>query len=356
MPSSLISCSFGLLPGGQSVEAWTLCGAGGLQLEAITYGAIVTRLFMPDRHGRPTDVVLGFNDLDSYLIAPSYFGAMISRVAGRITGGHFNIDGSGYDLACNDYANHLHGGFRGFDKKVWTATALKNQDGGASLRLTYRSANGEEGYPGTVDVAVTYSVSDDNVFIVETDAETDQPPPFSLTQHFYFNLAGEGAGPITDHELQIHCDEFVFTDERMTLLGRVGPVAGQSNDFRKPRNLGDALPQLFQNHGDLYLMRRRTQDAHGSEALPAARLVHPASGRVLEVSTTETHLQLYAGTGLDGSLTGKSGVPYARHAGGCLECEGYPDRANAPHLGDIILRPGHPRRETTAYAFHLLRH
>jgi aldose 1-epimerase len=352
----LTSRTFGVLPEGESVEAWTLCGAGGFQLEAITYGGIVTRLSVPDRDGRLADVVLGFNDLDSYLGNSPYFGAMIGRVAGRITGAHFNLDGNGYDLARNDHANHLHGGFQGFDKRVWAATPVTNPGRAASLRLTYRSTNGEEGYPGTVDLTVTYSISDDNVFFVETEAVTDQPTPFNLTQHSYFNLAGEHTGSITDHELQIRSDEFVVTDERMTLLGQVASVTGRANDFREPRNLGHAIPLLFQNYGDLYRIRRETPAAPVSRIEPAARLVHPASGRVLEVSTTETHLQLYTGAALDGSLTGKSGVAYARFAGVCLECEGYPDGANTPDLGDIILRPEHPRREATAYAFHILQH
>lgn len=345
--------TFGFLPNGESIQAWMLCGSGGLRLEVITYGATVTRLLAPDHDGRLTDVVLGFNDLGSYLTGGAYFGAMIGRVAGRITGGCFNLEGKRYELARNDPPNHLHGGVQGFDKRVWTAAPIETLSGAPSLRLSYISPDGEEGYPGEVSVAVTYTVTNSNVIVVETEAVTDQPTPFSLTQHSYFNLAGEAAGSIADHELQIHADEFVFTDERMTLLGRVGSVTGRGSDFRQPRRLGDAIPTLFRNHGDLYLVRGEEQESPESKPAPIARLVHPASGRVLEVSTTETHLQLYTGAALDGSLVGKSGVPYVRHAGVCLECEGYPDGANAPNLGDIILRPGRPRRTTTAYAFVL---
>ncbi len=342
--------TFGFLPSGAPIEAWTLSGAGALVAEVITYGAIVTRLMAPDRHGSLADMVLGFDNLDSYRTNGAYFGAIVGRVAGRVTGGRFSLEGRTYELAWNDGPNHLHGGLVGFDKKVWAATPVNREDGPPALRLTCHSPDGEEGYPGAVDVTVTYTVTDD-VFLVETEVTADRATPVSLTHHSYFNLAGEAAGSVADHELQIHSCRFAVTDERMALLGREESVAGRGNDFRQARNLGEAMPRLFQNHGDLY--RLRESAAHDSvlAPVPAARLAHPRSGRVLEVSTTSTHLQLYTGAALDGSLVGKSGIPYVRHAGICLECEGYPDGANRPELGDIILRPGRVQRETTAYAF-----
>jgi aldose 1-epimerase len=325
-----------------------------LLLEVITYGATITRLLVPDRYGRLADVVLGFDKLESYLTSRAYFGAIIGRVAGRITDAFFNLDGATYKLSQNDGANHLHGGVRGFDKKVWGATPISHPGGACSLRLDYQSPDGEEGYPGTLNVSVTYSVREDNVLLLQTEATTDRPTPLGLTQHSYFNLAGEGAGSIEDHELEIHSDEFVLADERMTLLGQVRSVAESGNDFRRPRRLSEAIPLLFQNHGDLYLLRRDARGGLDSGLVPAARLVHHGSGRVLEVSTTETHLQLYTGTALDGSHPGKSGVPYLRHAGICLECEGCPDGASPSTLDDIILRPGNPQRQTTAYTFSSL--
>jgi aldose 1-epimerase len=323
-------------------------------LEIITYGAAVTRLLVPDRHGRMADVVLGFDNLDSYKTSRAYSGAIIGRVAGRTTGARFSLEGNTYELARNDGLNHLHGGIEGFDKKVWSACPMQNPRGSPSLRLTYRSADREEGYPGNVDVAVIYTVTDENVLRVETEAVSDRPTPFNLTQHPYFNLAGEAAGPISDHLLQIHSDKFVPTDEQMTLLGQLISVNGQHNDFRELRSLGYAVPLLFRNHGDLYRIRRTGERLAQAKPVPAARLVHPGSGRVLELSTTESYVQLYTGVGLDGSLTGKSGTRYARHAGVCLECEGYPDGANIPSMGNNILRPGKARSEITSYSFSTL--
>jgi aldose 1-epimerase len=351
MVSSITSRFFGFLPDEKVVEAWTLCGQGGLVLETITYGATVTRLLVPDRDGRMADVVLGFNDLDAYVADSAYFGTVIGRVAGRIAGAQFTLEGKTYDLARNDPPNHLHGGVEGFSKKVWTASPMTRRGGAPSLRLTYCSPDGEEGYPGTVTVAVQYTVTDDNILLVETKAISDRPTPLSLTVHPYFNLGGEGAGSIADHELQIHSDEFVLTDERMTPLGRTGSVIGHGNDFPQLRSLGEAIPCLFQNHGDLYRVRETKRGRTRSKLAPAACLMHPASGRVLDISTTEAYVQLYTGEGLDGSVTGKSGARYSRYAGVSLECEGYPDGVNAPSMGNIVLRPGEIRQQTTAYAF-----
>lgn len=351
MAPSVAVRSFGVLPNGTSVEAWTLTGARSLVAEIITYGATVTRLLAPDRNGRLADVVLGFSDLDSYRTNRAYLGAIVGRVAGRITGGRFSLDGRVYELVRNDGPNHLHGGIDGFDKKVWAATPDRRDDGAPSLQLSYRSPDGEEGYPGAVDVTVKYTVTNDDVLLVETEAMSDRATPINLTQHSYFNLAGEGSGPVSDHELQIHSSHFAATDEHMTLLGREEPVDRRPNDFRRPRTLGEALPALFQKHGDLYRLREKSNQNGAADLLSGARLVHPGSGRILEVSTTATHLQFYGGTLLDGSLAGKSGVAYTRNAGLCLECEGYPDGVNSPELGDILVHPGKSQRETTAYAF-----
>jgi aldose 1-epimerase len=347
MPSSISSRSFGVLPAGQTVEAWTLIGRGGLELEAITYGCIVTRLLAPDRDGNACDVVLGFDDLASYLGGHPYFGAITGRVAGRIADAAFTLDGINYPLARNDPPNHLHGGVVGFDKRHWHATPVDRSDGAPSLRLSYHSPEGEEGYPGNVRVAVTYTVTDQNEFLIESEAVSDRTTPLSLTHHSYFNLAGEFSGSIANHRLEIFASEFVPVDENLTATGRLEATSRHGNDFQTPRRIGDVIGQLYQGHGDLYALPKR----NGSEMRMAARLEDPASGRVMRVSTTENYLQLYTGSQLNCSTKGKSGAVYARHAGICLECEGYPDAANAARRKDILLHPGRAQRHATAYAF-----
>jgi aldose 1-epimerase len=351
MNASLKSRNFGHLSTGETVEAWTLSGASGLVVEIITFGGIVTKVIAPDRDGKMADVVLGFDNLDRYVAGHPHFGAITGRVAGRTTGASFTLDGTTYKLVCNDPPNHLHGGLKGFDKRIWAATPAERPDGAPSVRLTYHSPEGEEGYPGNVDVAVTYTVTADNTFLIETDASTDRATPLNLTNHSYFNLAGEGAGPMTDQVIQIFADQYVPTDTHMTLLGRLESVAGKGNDFRQPRVLGEAIPKIFQSHGDVYLLHHKAEPGQQPDLAPAGRVVHPASGRVLEVSTTEKYVQFYTSWYLDGSIIGKSGVAYQQFAAFCLECHNYSDGANVPSMGDIILRPGHPQHHCTAYAF-----
>lgn len=335
---------FGQLPTGETVTAHTLHGAGGLVLECLDYGGIVTRLIAPDRAGRLADVVLGCATLDAYLAPHPYFGAIAGRVAGRITGSCFSLDGREHRLVSNDPPNHLHGGKRGFDKHLWSATLVHRSDGAPSLRLSRLSPDGEEGYPGNVSVAVTYTVTPDNVFLIETEARTDRATPFSLTHHSYFNLAGEGSGSVEGHTLAIAADHYAPADDRLALTGSREPVTSD-NDLRAARRLGEVIPRLHRRHGDLYFL------SGNPDARSAAVLTEPVSGRILKVVTNEPCLQLYTGAFLDGTITGKSGRIYGPHAGVCLECEGYPDGANTPDLGDIVLRPGAPLRRATAYAF-----
>jgi aldose 1-epimerase len=345
---SINSQSYGTLPSGKLVEIWALAGRGGLMLRAITYGGIVTSLLAPDHSGRLDDIVLGYDNLEGYLAGNFYFGAITGRVAGRIPNAAFTLDGKTYNLARNDPPNHLHGGIEGFNQKLWTASQVDRADGAPSLRLTYLSSDGEEGYPGNLEVAVTYTITDDNVFLIETEAVTDRLTPLSLTHHSYFNLGGHAAGSIADHALEVFAEEFVPLDEHIALTGRLEPVHGD-NDLRQPRLLGDVIPQFFARHGDMYALPARGERKLQS----AARVTHAASGRLLTVSTTESFLQLYTGSHLEDCAAGKAGAIYARHAGLCLECEGYPDPSNRALRNGILVHPGEPQRHATAYAFSI---
>jgi aldose 1-epimerase len=342
--------AFGSLPSGETVDAYTLRSAGGASARILTYGAIVASLEIPDRSGRLADVVLGFDDLQGYLGGHPYFGAMVGRIAGRVTGGRIRADGRDYQLERNDGHNHLHGGRRGIDKRVWAAKEFLEQDGAASLELAYSSMDGEEGYPGTLEISVTYTLTASNALIVDTRATSDRPTPLSLAHHSYFNLAGEESGTVLGHEVMISADEFVPADGDMTLGGRRERVEGSGADLRSPRNLGNALPELFGSHGDFYLLR--PPGAEGPQSSKLAALVSdPASGRVLGVFTDESCLQFYTGAMLDGTQVGKSGEPYAPFAGLCLECQGYPNASVEDGFGDIIVRPGAPQERRTIYAF-----
>lgn len=342
---------FGKLPNGQAVDLYTLTNASGAVVEVITFGAIIRSVRVPDRTGRLDDVVLGFNDLASYVAPQPYIGAIVGRIAGRVTGGRLEVEGRTYPLVKNNGANHLHGGLVGLDKRVWAATRAKRPDGADSLRLSYLSPDGEEGYPGNLNIAVTYTLTADTTLIVETEATTDRTTPLCLAQHSYFNLAGEGSGPATGHRVQIRADRFMpAADAGFTLSGRAEAVAGTANDFNQPRELGPALDGLFKAHGVLYLLRSPGAPAPVAPAF-TARVVEPKSGRILEVLTTEPGLQFYTGMALDGTLKGKSGRAYEAFAGICFECQGYPDGASRPEFGDILVRPDRPQHRTTIYAF-----
>lgn len=334
----------------QPPQVHTLRGSNGMLVEFLSWGGIVTRLLVPDRHGRLANVVLGLPSPTDYLGPHPYFGAITGRVAGRISEARFQLDGRDYPLAANDGRHHLHGGLTGFDRHSWEVTPKHRSDGAPSMQLSRRSPHGEEGYPGDVDVVVTYTVTADNTFIIETEATTNHPTPFNLTHHSYFNLAGEGSGTIKDHRLQILADDHAPAADDMGLLGRRESVT-PANDFRKSRLVGEALPILHARHGDLYFLRPINENRSPRWV---AQLDDSGSGRRLTVHTTESCLQLYTGAFLDGSLRGPSGVSYGPHAGLCLECQGYADGVNTPALGDTLLRPDHPQRHTTHYAFSVL--
>lgn len=339
-PSSRIA---GHLPDGRVVENWCLAGKGGLEVHALNYGCTVTKMRVPDRAGNRDDVVLGLSSTEEYLAGHPCFGSQVGRVAGRISGARFRLDGKEYRLAANEAPHHLHGGRAGFDKRLWSASAVARADGAPSVRFAYASADGEEGYPGRVEAEVTYTVTDDNAFVIETSASSDRPTPVSLAHHSYFNLAGEGSGPALGHIVQVFSDTYVPCDESFGLSGRLEKVG--SNDLREPGRLADILPRIFGRHGDVYRLE------NGGQVCRAARLEDLSSGRVMDVLTDCDYLQFYTGVNLDGSYTGKSGRTYGPHAGVCFECQGCPSSLDHPALGDMVVRPGETQKHTTVYSF-----
>jgi len=349
-PPSITHSPFGQLQDGRSVERFTLANGKGLECDVITYGGIVTALRVPLREGKSVDVVLGFDRLEDYLAPHPCLGTLIGRVAGRISGGRFTLDGKEYPLALNDATNHLHGGSQGFNKRLWKAEPLVPSPDEAALRLTYLSPDGEEGYPGNLLVEVTYAVTVQNELVIRYGAETDRATPLSITNHSYFNLAGEGSGDIFGQTLQVFSDEIADTDDAMTILGTKSAVAGQGNDFNHSRLLGEAIPRLLNHHGDNHFIRRSSP----RELVPAAILTDSASGLTMTALTTQDCVQVFSATVLDGSLTGKSGRPYEKHAGLCLECQECPGAVHTPLLGDIILRPGKRYDQTTLYRFAVM--
>lgn len=338
----MLQQSFGCTPDGNEVLAFELANGAGASVRILNYGGIVQSLRVPDRHGILGDVVLGGPDLAFYLRRHPYFGCIVGRVAGRITGGNLEVGGKDYALAVNNPPNHLHGGLVGLDRRVWRA----EPHGINAVKLYYRSPDGEEGYPGNVDFCVGYRLTEENELVITSEAVADEPTPVSLTNHSYFNLAGEGNGLVDDHSVQILADEYVPTDGNLTLSGERRPVAGQATDRREPARFADFVPRLHLQHGDNYLLEPR-----GNEVAVVAHLTEPRSGRSLEVRTNEACLQFYTGAYLDGSFIGKAGAPYAAYHGLCLECQGYPDGVTHPEFGDLIVQPGQPRRRTTVYAF-----
>jgi aldose 1-epimerase len=341
---------FGRLPGGEAVELFEVRGAAGMVLRASGYGGVIQSLLVPDRDGRLDDVVLGFDRLDAYVADAAYFGALIGRYANRIRGGRFVLDGHPYALPVNDGANHLHGGPGGFHKVPWRVQPFVDGDA-AGLRLRRVSPDGEQGYPGRLDAEVTYTLAGREL-VVDYAARTDRPTPVCLTQHTYFNLAGDAAGDVLDHRLQLSAARYTPVDETLIPTGELAPVEGTAFDFRAPAAIGariaDADPQLARGGGyDHNFVLPADGGRHG----PAARVHEPVSGRVLEVLTTEPGLQLYSGNYLDGAALGKGGRRYGYRSGFCLEPQHHPDTPNQPGFPPCILRPGERYASRTVYRF-----
>lgn len=343
---------FGKTADGQQADLYTLTNAHGLQAQITNYGAIVTRLFVPDRTGKLEDVVLGYDSLEDYIKETPYFGAIVGRYGNRIAGGHFTLDGKSYQLATNNNGvNHLHGGNKGFDKVIWQAEPIEGPEA-VALKLTYVSKDGEEGYPGTLKATVIYSLTNNDELKIQYLATTDKATPVNLTHHGYWNLTGGAKRDILDHELMLNADRFTPVDETLIPTGELRPVEGTPFDFRNPTAIGARI-----NGDDQQLKYGKGYDHNwvltrkGEGTSLAARVVEPSSGRIMEVYTTEPGVQFYAGNFLDGHNIGKGGVAYKHRYGLCLETQHFPDSPNHPNFPSTILKPGQEYRTTTTYKF-----
>jgi len=339
---------FGKMPDGQTIDIYTLTNKNGLVAKVTTYGATLTELHVPGKDGKLTDVVLGFDTLDGYLKGCPYFGATTGRVANRIAAGKFTVDGRLYRVATNNGPNHLHGGIVGFDKRVWKARGIADASG-FGIVLSYMSPDGEEGYPGNLDITVTYRLTNANELRIDYKAKTDESTPVNLTNHAYFNLAGAGNGTILDHELLLIASRFTPVDATSIPTGVIAPVARTVMDFTKPTAIGLRIDKVGGDPGGYdhnYVL-----DKKGTELALAARLRDPTSGRVMEVLTTEPGIQLYTGNYLDGTIKGKGGKVYGKRSALCLETQHFPDSVNHPQFPSVILKPGQTYTQTTIHKF-----
>ncbi len=348
---SMTRASFGTLPDGQAVEAFTLRNSKGMEVQAITYGGIITSLKVPDRNGQAGDVVLGYDNLQGYLDKSPFFGCIVGRYGNRIAGGRFTVDGHAYTLPINNGPNHLHGGPQGFDKKNWKAEPFERADA-VGVVFRHTSPDGDMGYPGTLDVTVTYTLTDDNALRFDYEATTDKPTHVNLTQHTYFNLAGAGSGDVLAHEVQVEADRYTPVDKGLIPTGELAGVEGTPFDFRQATPIGARIdadhPQLAAGGGyDHNLVFART--GNGLERVIS--VYEPTTGRTMDVATTQPGTQFYTGNFLDGTITGKGGKVYARRAGFCLETQHFPDSPNKPEFPSTLLRPGDTYRQSTSYTF-----
>lgn len=338
---------FGTTSDGSPVHIHTLQNPHGMKVKITELGLIITELHVPDRHGHAGNVVLGFETLDRYVQGHPFFGAIAGRVANRIARGEFSLDGKTYKLAVNNGPNHLHGGLKGFDKKVWKT--IRKHVGPHEVQVTFAtlSPDGEEGYPGNLQLQVTYTLTDANELKIDYEATTDKATPVNLTNHSYFNLAG--GGDVLAHRLRLFANRYTPTDEGLIPTGTLAPVQGTAVDFTTPHAIGARYLETGLKPGG-YDHNFVIDGAPGT-LRPAAHVEDPASGRVMEVLTTEPGVQLYTAIHMDGSITGTGGVKYPRYGGFCLETQHYPDSINQPQFPSVVLRPGQTFHSTTVFRF-----
>lgn len=364
-PPTVEADAWGVTPEGDSITLYTLRNAHGMTVRVADWGGIVTQVLVPDRHGNVADVVLGHDSLAAYVAGTPYFGAIVGRYANRIAGGRFSLDGKSFELATNNGPNHLHGGARGFDRRPWDAFVVQSGPvpgsgfdvpgaGRSTVVLSRTSEDGEEGYPGRLDVEVSVTLTNGNELRFEYEATTDAPTIVNLTHHGYWNLAGHDAGDVLDHELEIRASRFTPVDAGLIPTGELRPVEGTPFDFRAPAAIGARIGEDDEQlrRGGGYDHNFALDDWTGDGTLRlAARLRDPGSGRVMEVRSTEPGLQFYSGNFLDGSDVGRGGAVYAKRTGLCLETQHFPDSPNHPEFPSTVLRPGETYRSTTVYRF-----
>ncbi len=335
---------------GKPIYLYTLTNTNGAQMKVTNYGARMTSLIVPDKNGNMVDVLLGFDNLQAYLDNHTYFGAIVGRYGNRIKDGKFTLDGVEYTLGRNNLDNHLHGGFKGFDQRVWNAEGVKTSDG-VSVRLNYLSKDGEEGYPGNLDVTVTYTLTDDNEFIFDIEATTDEPTIVNLTNHNYYNLAGAKTDAM-GHVLMIDADKFTPIDDEWIPTGELRSVEGTPMDFTQPTAVGERInedyKQLENGHG---YDHNYVLNSGGGQMAMAGTVYEPMTGILVKVYTDQPGVQFYSGNFLDGSLVGKNGIVYEHRYGICLETQHFPDSPNHPNFPSTVLRPGEEYKTTTVFEF-----
>jgi aldose 1-epimerase len=342
--------AFGKMPDGQAVDLYTLTNKNGVQVSITNYGGTIVSIIVPDRNGKMADVVLGFDSLEGYLGNEPFMGATVGRYANRIAGGTFKLDGKEFHTPLNDGPNTLHGGPQGFDKKVWKAHEVAGSH--PSVAMTYVSKDGEEGFPGDLTAKVVFTLEDDNALKIDYTATTDKDTVLNLTNHSYFNLDGQGNGDILKQEIMINADRFTPVDSHLIPTGELKSVQGTPFDFRKSTPIGSRIEandeQLKLGHGydHNFVLNRK-----GPGLSLAARAADPASGRVLEVLTTQPGIQFYTGNFLDGTIHGKNGKVYIHRAAFCLETQHFPDSPNHPKFPTAELKPGQTYHQVTVFKF-----
>ncbi len=342
---SITKTLFGTLPDGTSADLYTLRNANGMEVKLTNYGGIVTSVLTPDQDGNPGQVVLGFDSLQEYLDGHPYFGCIVGRYANRIADGQFELNGKTFTVARNDGENHLHGGVKGFDKVLWEARELRD-DNSVGVELSYLSRDGEEGYPGNLQVRVVYRLTLANELDIYYEAVTDKPTVVNLTHHGYFNLSHDSSLTILDHKLRIYASKYLSVNTMQIPVGEASTVMGTPFDFLEYQRIGSRIAEVTGGYDHTWVLDKAL-NSFG----PVASLQDTLSGRTLDVFSTEPGVQFYSGNFLDGEKTGHKGIRYVKHYGLCLETQHFPDSPNRKDFPSVVLLPGKPYRQHTVYRF-----